>query len=454
MIKSENTRLIVLELLLTMEKEQLPSHVAISACLDKYSYLPRQDRAFIKRLTEGTLEYRLQLDYLLGRFSSVAVKDLRLPILMILRLSLYQILYMDRVPDSAAVNEAVQLTQKKGFFPLKGFVNGVLRTVIRHKDSLPWPDRNDLVACLSVGYSMPVWLVDKWIHEQGYKATKAMLKAFLAPKDLVVRMNIGCFAEAEILDSLKRQNIFYARLDFPDYGLRLSGYESVEQIKAFCDGMIQVQDRSSMLVGAVAGVKGGELILDICAAPGGKCLHLADRLVGCGRGGRVIARDISESKVALIRENAARTPELPVDAEVFDATVSDAALLEQADIVIADVPCSGLGVIGRKPDIKYRMTDWQIEELVSLQRKILEQAVRYVKPGGTLIFSTCTVSRQENEENVKWLLENLPLALDSLEPYLPGYLHTSQSRTGYLQLLPQEGKGDGFFIARLKRVQL
>lgn len=453
MIKPENTRLIVLELLLAMEKEQLPSHRAISACLDKYSYLPRPDRAFIKRLAEGVIEYRLQLDYLLEKFSSVPVKNLRTPILMILRQAMYQILYMDRVPDAAAVNEAVQLTQKKGFFTLKGFVNGVLRAIIRSKEQLPWPDGSDLIEYLSIRYSMPTTLIDRWIREQGYKTTEAMLASFLRPSPLTVRMNIGCFAVEEILDSLHRQEITYEKLDFPEYGLMIKGAENLEQIKAFRDGMIQVQDRSSMLVGAIAGVKGGETILDICAAPGGKTTHVADQLVGCGRGGRVIARDLSQAKVELIEEHVNRTPVLPIETEVFDATMADETMLEAADIVLADVPCSGLGVIGRKPDIKYRISDWQIEELVTLQKRILHQAVQYVKPGGSLIFSTCTVCRQENEENVRWLLEQYPLALDSLEPYLPGYMHNTQSRTGYMQLIPGEQEGDGFFIARFRKLK-
>jgi 16S rRNA (cytosine967-C5)-methyltransferase len=205
---------------------------------------------------------------------------------------------------------------------------------------------------------------------------------------------------------------------------------------------------AGMLVAEAADPKQGDTVIDICAAPGGKSLHIADKMSGFGM---VEARDISEEKVKLISENAARSDLINVHPIVMDALTFDAASEGKADIVICDVPCSGLGVIGRKPDIKYRVTPSKIQELVELQRRILHNAASYVKPGGVLIYSTCTVSREENQENVEWFKANYPFRAESLNPYLPRELWRLTTQEGYLQLMPGIHESDGFFLARLRR---
>ena len=217
---------------------------------------------------------------------------------------------------------------------------------------------------------------------------------------------------------------------------------------AFRKGNIQVQDVSSMLAGEIAAPKEGDYVIDLCAAPGGKSLYLADKLHGTGR---VDARDLSRTKTDMIRENALRQNFLNVVVTEKDATQLDSESLEKADIVLADVPCSGLGVIGKKKDIKYKLNPGKILDLVNLQRKILEQASTYVKPGGTLIYSTCTIGKEENLDNIEWFTENYPYELESLDPYLCRELWSETTRKGYLQLLPGIHKCDGFFMARLKR---
>ena len=203
-----------------------------------------------------------------------------------------------------------------------------------------------------------------------------------------------------------------------------------------------------MLAGEIAGVKEGDYVIDLCAAPGGKALYLADKLHGTGR---VDARDLSQTKTDLIRDNALRQNFLNVVVTEKDATQLDRESLEKADIVLADVPCSGLGVMGKKKDIKYKLNPGKIRDLVGLQRKILEQASTYVKPGGTLIYSTCTIGKEENIENVQWFTEHYPYELESLDPYLCDELRGETTAQGYLQLLPGIHKCDGFFMARLKR---
>ena len=217
---------------------------------------------------------------------------------------------------------------------------------------------------------------------------------------------------------------------------------------AFLQGQILVHDVSSMMVSEVASPKKGDYIMDMWAAPGGKSIHAADKM---GDYGNVEARDVSQYKADLIEENIQRTGVINVESKVQDATIYDPDSEEKADIVIADVPCSGYGVIGKKQEIKYRATPQKQEEIVMLQRKILDKAAKYVKPAGTLVFSTCTIAREENEENVLWFLKNYPYRLESLDKYLPEELHCKSTKLGYLQLLPGIHKTDGFFIARFRR---
>lgn len=250
------------------------------------------------------------------------------------------------------------------------------------------------------------------------------------------------------MESIRAQGIQVEPAPYLDYAFYLSGYNHILTIQAFLEGKIQVQDVSSMLVAEVAAPKKGDQIFDLCAAPGGKSLHLADKMEGYGM---VDARDLTEFKVEMIQENIARAEVINVQARCMDATVLDVDSEDEADIVLADVPCSGYGVIGKKPDIKYRMTPSKQEEIVILQRKILDRAAKYVKRGGTLVYSTCTIAREENQENVTWFLENYPFEAVDLNPNLPGELQGETTSEGYLQLLPGIHRTDGFFIAKFRR---
>jgi len=447
---SVNTRELVLGILLEITEEEQYSHIALRSALDKYQYLSKQDRAFITRITEGTIEYMTQIDYIINQFSSVKVENMKPLIRGLIRSAVYQMKYMDNVPNSAVCNEAVKIAQKRGFYKLKGFVNGVIRAIGRDLDTVEFPKEEDsVITYLSVTYSMPEWLVEKWVKQFGVDITKIMLQDFLENKPTSIRVNLQKSNVAQVTQSLIMQGITVKEAPYLDYALYISDYNYMRGIQAFRDGLFQIQDVSSMLVAEIAAPKWGDYVIDVCAAPGGKSLHIADKLKGSGH---VEARDLTDSKVAFIQENITKNDVINMTAVTKDATVFDIKSIEKADIMIADVPCSGFGVIGKKTDIKYKMSQKKQADLVELQRKILDTVHTYVKVGGTLIYSTCTIDADENQGNMKWFLENYPYKMESLDPYIPDELKSKTTRIGFMQLLPGVHRTDGFFIARLKRI--
>lgn len=444
-----DARAVALEILMEINQEKEYSHLVIRNALDKIQYIPKQERAFINRLVEGTLEYQIRIDYVLNQFSSVKVSKMKPVIRNLLRMGVYQLLFMDSVPDAAACNEAVKLAQKKGFYSLKGFVNGVMRNVAREKYKIQYPQRKeDAASYLSVYFSMPQWLVQRWIAAYGEDVTEIMLRDFLEEKPTTIRCQQYRMNPEMTISSLRDQGVKVEKAPYVENAYYISEYNHLAGLKSFIMGRFVVQDVSSMLVAEAAAPKKGDYVIDLCAAPGGKSIHIADKLEGTGM---VDARDLTDYKVQLIRENIARVQVGNMMASKKDATVSDKDAAGKADIVLADVPCSGLGVISKKTDIKYRVDEDEIQELVILQRRILHNASAYVKPGGTLIYSTCTITPEENLENVRWFTENYPYELESLNPYISEELHNAQTAEGYLQLLPGMQKTDGFFLARLKR---
>lgn len=443
-----STREIILGILLEINRDGEYSHIAIRSALDKYQYLPKQDRAFITRVCEGTVEYMLQLDYIIGQFSNVKVEKMKPVIREILRSGAYQLMYMDRIPDSAVCNEAVKLAQKKGFYSLKGFVNAVLRNISRNKDNISFPPVSQPVQHLSVVYSLPAWLVEKWLASYDFETVRTMAEDFLKDKPTTIRCAQYMIDTDVTVKRLKEQNVTVEKAPYLDYAYYISDYNYLRMLNVFRMGCIMVQDVSSMLAAEAAAPREGDYVLDLCAAPGGKSLHMADKMQGKGY---VEARDLTEYKVQMIEENIGRMNVSNVKAVCKDATVFDKESVGKADIVLADVPCSGFGVIGKKNDIKYKVTRQKQEDLIILQKRILHNASFYVKEGGTLIYSTCTISEEENQNNVKWFTENYPYELESLDPYLPEELRGETTKKGWIQLLPGINKTDGFFIARMKR---
>lgn len=430
---SVNERELVLDMLLQITRDGEYSHIVIKNVLDKYQYLDKRERAFITRVVNGTLERMIEIDYIINLFSKVKVNKMKPLIRTILRSSVYQMKYMDSVPDSAICNEAVKLAGKRGFVNLKGFVNGVLRNISRNLDKINYPDEKDKVSYLSVKYSLPEWLVKQWLNVYDEETVKTIGSAFLEEKPLTVRFNERKIKKEDLVGILKKEGVTVGEVPEIPCALYLSGYDHLSALPSFCEGLYQVQDLSSMQVALWSGVKEGDQVLDVCAAPGGKSIHIAELLNGTGH---VEARDLTEYKVDLLRDNIERSGLTNIEAVCQDATVYDPDKKKSADIVIADLPCSGLGVLGKKPDLRYKMNEKTEADLVELQRKILSVVKDYVKPDGKLLYSTCTIHREENEGNVEWFLKEYPefeLVKDK-------------------QMIPGKDTGDGFYIAIIKRV--
>ncbi len=440
--KATKTREIVLDILVEVLERDGFVHDCLRQALEKYQYLEKPDRAFITRTAEGTVEYLLTIDQVLTSCITIKVEKLKPVIRTILRMSVYQILWMDRVPDRAVCDEAVKLTVCRGLGGLKGFVNGVLRSVVRRKEEFVFSD-------WSLKYSMPSWIVKLWKDQYSDEIVEEMLKGFLVRRPVSVRCNLSLASVEKIQESLNRQGVTTVSSSLWPEVLLLEGYDYLEGLHAFQKGWIQVQDPASALVAAAAAPQAGSQILEVCGAPGGKSLHMADLLRTTGM---VTVRDLTEEKIHLVRANIARTGFSNIQTQVWDAMILDETWVEKADIVIADLPCSGLGVIGKKPDIKYRITRERIESLIDLQRQILSVASRYVKPGGKLVYSTCTVNVQENQDQRQWFLENFPFAPVSLTEILGERINEETLRDGYVQLLPGVYPCDGFFIAVFRKI--
>ncbi|MBQ9141222.1 MAG: 16S rRNA (cytosine(967)-C(5))-methyltransferase RsmB [Lachnospiraceae bacterium] len=429
---AENAREIVLDTLLEIERNKVYSNQLVKAVLDKYDYLEGQEKRFIKRVVEGCVERKIELDYYLNQYSTVPVNKMKPLIRCLMRMGVYQILYMDGIPDSAACNEAVKLANKRKFTNLKGFVNGVLRKIVTNKERLPLPDAETApLLYLSVKYSMPEWIVSMWLEEYGKADTTTILDALAAIHPISVRFRTD-MSEAErerYIQTWEKQGVLVKESGILPYVYSLENVEGVGSLEGFVEGAFAIQDVSSALSVEAAEVSNTDVCMDICAAPGGKTMLAAEKAK------TVLSRDVSENKVALIEENCERMQLLnKVITQVWDATVFDESKVEFADVVLMDVPCSGLGVMGKKRDIKYHVTPEGLESLMELQQQIVESSWQYVKKGGILLYSTCTINRAENQDRVKWICDNLPFALEEEKQILPGFM-----------------EADGFYYARLRR---
>lgn len=443
-----NEREVILDILLEVIEDGKYSHIVLREVLDKYQFVDKKKRAFITRVTEGTLEHMIELDYIINQFSKVKVKKMKPLIRNLIRSAVYQMKYMDSVPNSAVCNESVKLATKRGFGGLRGFVNGVLRNIARNMNDIAMPDTSDKVQYYSVKYSLPTWIVEHFMGRYGENTLEKMGKSFQKDGVTTIRVNTSKITKSELVTKLEAEGVIVTQHPYLEYALEISKYDSLYFMDSFQEGLFQVQDISSMLVSELARVKQGDYVIDVCAAPGGKSLHMADLLNGTGT---VEARDLTDYKVGFIKDNIMRSGMSNICAIKWDATQLDQEAIEKADIVIADLPYSGLGVMGKKTDLKYKVKPESLEELAALQRNILRVVSQYVKKGGTLVYSTCTMNPGENEENACWIRDELGLEVKQISPYLCEELQSVVSAEGFLQLMPGIHHSDGFFIATFKK---
>lgn len=402
-----DARDITLSILLDMDTNKTFSNVAIDKALRQHQFDDKKDRAFITRLAEGTTERRINLDYIIDSFSKTKVRKCKPLIRCLLRMGTYQIMYMDSVPDSAACNEMVKLAKAHGFASLSGFVNGVLRNISRNKDEIKYPDYDtDTKQYLSIKYSVPEWLVVKLMSDYPDKA-EAILEGSYLDRDTSIRVNTDKISVTDLTKLLADNGINVTPGIYDEKALHISGYDFIRRVPGYKQGYFTVQDESSMCAIREIGIKENDIIYDVCSAPGGKTTAAAEYLHGTGH---VYSMDIAADKISLIEDNVERLGLCNVTVTEHDATKplidEKTGMPCKADVVIADLPCSGLGVMGRKNDIKYRVAENDLSELVSIQRRILEVVCSYVKDTGTLLYSTCTINPDENEKNVSWFLNN------------------------------------------------
>ncbi len=433
MTDSVNLRAIVLDILMEVNEKGEFSHLLINNALTKFQYLDKNKRSFITRVTLGTIENKIEMDYIIDQFSKTPVRKMKPLIRNLCEMSVYQIVYMDNIPDAAVCNEAVKIATKRGFAGLKGFVNGVLRNISRNKDSITYPDSStNINEYLSIKYSMPMWIVQMWTEQLGMDKTKQVLEGFRQNKKTYIRCNTLKASVEDIISALKKENVSVNRVADIPYALEIEDYDHITALKSFNDGLYQIQDISSIMAGYLTGFNEGDTVIDVCAAPGGKSINAG---ISVGKSGKVYSRDVSDYKAGLIEDNIKRLGIDNIVVQVHDALEKDTSMVGKADVVIADLPCSGLGIIGRKPDIKYNTDKDKLDSLVKLQREILSVVYDYVKPGGVLMYSTCTINSEENEANADWICDTF------------GY-----EKEEYRQMLPDiEGKTDGFFVAKLRR---
>lgn len=441
-----NPREVAAEAMMQIMAEGAYNTVALRRLLRQNGAMQKQEKAFVTEIVNGTLRNIAYIDYVIGQFSNTKIQKIKPWLLAVLRTAVYQILFLT-VPDNAACNEAVKLVNERGYKGLSGFVNGLLRTIARKKQNMTLPEENT-AEYLHIVYSHPLWLVKMWIAYYGYAQTEALCKANNISPDVTIRINTTQTNQTALQEMLEKEQISVQKGVLCENALHLTKTADLTKSMSFQNGLFHVQDESSQLAAAALAPKSGQKILDICAAPGGKSFTIAQMMENKGE---VVARDIYAHKVDLIAEGAKRLGLSIVHTEVSDATVFLEKDKEAFDAVLADVPCSCLGLLRKKPDIRLKKDGSEIDNLIPIQRKILEQAAMYVKTGGVLLYSTCTLSKKENEKNVEWFLQNHPeYTLEDMTPYLPKQM-ADMGKQGYLTVFPHIHHTDGFFIARLKK---
>lgn len=443
-----NAREAALKVLYEIENNNAYSNIELNKYLSNYN-LSELDKSLITELVYGVEKYKVAIDYDISQISNIQLSKISKWIINILRIGIYQIKYLDKIPESASVNESVKLAKRYGNQGSVKFVNGVLRNYIRNKDTIIYPDKADLINYLSVKYSYPKWIIELFLKGYDAEFTEELLNSSNEVPDLTIRVNRLKCSKDELIQVLQEDFVEVQDAKYISDALLIKSPKPINILKAYKDGLFQVQDESSMLVGIILDPKPGETIIDVCAAPGGKSTHIAELIQNKGL---IHSRDIHSHKLKLIEENANRLGINIIKTGEYDATKLDNDLVDKCDRVVVDAPCSGLGIMRRKPDIKWNKENSGINSLTNLQNNIIEISSKYVKKGGILIYSTCTINKRENLDVVNnFLNNNETFKLVDISNNLPDGLSIKTSREGYIQTYPNIDGIDGFFIAKMIR---
>lgn len=440
----KNVRKTALDCLEQIEKNQAYSNLLLNNTIKK-NELPAKDIGLLTELVYGTIQRKLTLDYLLKPFIKGKVESW---VRNLLRLTVYQLYYLDRIPAHAAIYEAVEIAKKQGHLGIAKMVNGILRSMQR--GSLPtFEQMEDPIERISIETSTPLWLVERWVEQFGLEDTKKICEVNLTAPNQTARVNLTRTTREQVIKSLQEEGFSVEKSEFlPEAIHSLKGNLALSH--CFKEGLITIQDESSMLVANVLQPKTNDKILDSCAAPGGKTTHIAEKL---GNTGQVIALDLHEHKVKLISQTASRLQLTNVTAKVMDArNVLEHFLPDTFDRILVDAPCSGLGVLRRKPDMKYTKKEEDIFSLQKIQKELLQKIAPLLKKGGTLVYSTCTMDKEENREIIQQFLkehgnyesnpEFIACLPESLVPYASEF---------DIQVMPHYFNSDGFYIAALRK---
>jgi 16S rRNA (cytosine967-C5)-methyltransferase len=447
-LRRKNPRAICLDILDRTKGADAHPDRLLTDSFKRYRYLTSLDRAFLTELTYGVIRWRERLDWVIRHFSKIPFEKVEPGTLNILRLGLYQILFLSRTPSSAAVNESVELAKRVRGKGGAGFVNAVLRSSIRQKDEIRYPDREqDPALHISVGQSHPLWLVERWIKELGVEETLRICKFNNQISPLTLRTNTLKINRADLIEKLREKELKPLPATFSEEGILLQDPPPTSELPFLKEGLYMIQDEASQLITSVADPKPGERILDACAAPGGKTTHMAQTMENLGE---IYALDLSKGKLGWIEEMCQRLGIKIVKTIKGNAAASLPISKGRVfDRVLADVPCSGFGTLRKNPDLKWRRGEKDIKRLSELQLSILGNLSGYLKDGGVLVYSTCTLFHEENEDVVERFLNEHPaFRLDEIREVLPEKCHPFIQRGQFKSFPPKNGM-DGFFAARM-----
>lgn len=440
----DNAREVALDVLKAVLYEGAYSNIVLNKKLNK-SNLKDNDKALITEIVYGTLKYKETLDIIIQSYLKNPIKTMDKNIANILRITIYQIRYLDKIPSFAAVNEAVEMSKKISIKYSK-LVNGVLRNYIRtYKNKKFYDDRNNLEK-FSFIYSCPKWLIKMFISQYGIETAEKILKGLNERPNITVRVNNLKIDYDEALEKLDEYGYNIEEGYICPEAIQIIKGKNIEKNPLFIEGDITVQDESAMLVAPSMELTEESIVLDLCSAPGGKTTHISEII---NNKSKVYAYDVHQNKLSLIEENAKRLGIKNIETDVCDAAVFNKELKEIAHRVLMDVPCSGLGIIRKKPEIKWTKNEKEIKNIIDIQRKIMNNGASYLKKGGILLYSTCTLNKEENEENINWFLKkHKNFKIEHL--YYGDVDNIIYHKEGFVSILPND-KMDGFFIAKLKK---